>query len=70
MTLTHEFLALMLGVRRADVSEALQAFENRSLVETARRIVNGPYGLRRRSCSIDEEEGDACSSTSLPALDR
>ena len=39
MILTHEFLALMLGVRRAGVSEALQAFENRGLVETARGSV-------------------------------
>jgi CRP-like cAMP-binding protein len=36
MTLTHEFLALMLGVRRSRVSEALEEFENRGLVETAR----------------------------------
>src|SRR5262245_61342093 len=29
MILTHEFLALMLGVRRASLSEALQVFEKR-----------------------------------------
>jgi|SRR5215831_3038978 len=39
MILTHEFLALMLAVRRAGVSEALQAFENRGLIETARGSV-------------------------------
>jgi len=39
MVLTHEFLALMLAVRRAGVSEALQAFENRGLIETARGSV-------------------------------
>ena len=39
MILTREFLALMLGVRRASVSEALQVFEKRGLVETARRSV-------------------------------
>jgi CRP-like cAMP-binding protein len=39
MDLTHEFLALMLGVRRAGVTLALQAFENRGVVETARGSV-------------------------------
>jgi len=38
MILTHEFLALMLGVRRA-VTGALQAFESQGLVETARGSV-------------------------------
>src|SRR5262245_57312656 len=36
MLLTHEFIALMLGVRRAGVTAALQAFEGRGLIETAR----------------------------------
>ena len=39
MILTHEFLALMLGVRRAGVSEALRAFEQKGLVETGRGSV-------------------------------
>jgi CRP-like cAMP-binding protein len=39
MILTHEFLALMLGVRRAGVTGALQAFESQGLVETARGSV-------------------------------
>jgi hypothetical protein len=39
MILTHEFLALMLGVRRAGVTGALQAFEIQGLVETARGSV-------------------------------
>jgi CRP-like cAMP-binding protein len=39
MILTHEFLALMLGVRRAGVSEALQDFEKSGLVGTARGAV-------------------------------
>jgi len=39
MILTHEFLALMLGVRRAGVTGALQAFETQGLVETARGSV-------------------------------
>jgi CRP-like cAMP-binding protein len=55
--LTHEFLALMLGVRRAGVSGALRAFEVRGLIATARGSVtimdrngleecaNGFYGV-------------------------
>jgi CRP-like cAMP-binding protein len=54
LSLTHEFLSLMLGVRRAGVTVALHALEARGLVETARgtvRILNrkalqelaGPY---------------------------
>jgi CRP-like cAMP-binding protein len=36
MLLTHEFIALMLGVRRAGVTMALKAFEDKGLIETAR----------------------------------
>jgi CRP-like cAMP-binding protein len=55
--LTHEFLALMLGVRRAGVSIALSHLEGRGLIETARGAVtivdrdgleeraNGLYGV-------------------------
>lgn len=39
MVLTHEFLALMLGVRRASVTQALQDFERKALVATARGVV-------------------------------
>ena len=39
MLLTHEFIALMLGVRRAGVTGALQAFEGKGLIETARGSV-------------------------------
>ena len=34
--LTHEFIALMLGVRRAGVTGALQDFEGKGLIKTAR----------------------------------
>jgi CRP-like cAMP-binding protein len=39
MLLTHEFIALMLGVRRAGVTGALQGFEGKGLVATARGSV-------------------------------
>jgi hypothetical protein len=39
MLLTHEFIALMLGVRRAGVTVALQEFEDKGLIDTARGSV-------------------------------
>jgi CRP-like cAMP-binding protein len=39
LRLTHEFLALMLGVRRAGVTIALQHLESEGLVSTARGLV-------------------------------
>jgi DNA-binding transcriptional regulator YhcF (GntR family) len=36
LPLTHEFLSLMLGVRRAGVTVALQALEERGLIATKR----------------------------------
>jgi CRP-like cAMP-binding protein len=57
LVLTHEFLSLMLGVRRAGVTTALQQLESRGLVATARgsvsildrdgleEVTNGLYGV-------------------------
>jgi CRP-like cAMP-binding protein len=39
LPLTHEFLALMLGVRRAGVTEALQSLKRRKLIETGRNQI-------------------------------
>ena len=39
LLLTHEFLALMLGVRRAGVTEALQSLTQRKLIETGRNCI-------------------------------
>jgi CRP-like cAMP-binding protein len=39
LVLTHEFLALMLGVRRAGVTVALQHYETQGLIATARGSV-------------------------------
>jgi hypothetical protein len=50
--LTHDFIAQMLGVRRASVTETLGALEKSALVETARgriTIVNRD-GLEARAC--------------------
>lgn len=50
--LTHEFLALMLGVRRAGVTVAMRALQEKTLVQYTRgrvEIVDRP-GLERASC--------------------
>jgi CRP-like cAMP-binding protein len=39
LPLTHEFLALMLGVRRPGVTEALQSLKRRKLIETGRNQI-------------------------------
>lgn len=52
LELTHDFIAQMLGVRRASVTEALASLEQRELVQTSRgriRITN-PNGLRGAAC--------------------
>lgn len=61
LPLTHEFLALMLGVRRAGVTEALQSLKRRKLIETKRNqvvIIDRP-GLEQiagHSYGIPEQE--------------
>ena len=39
LPLTHEFLALMLGVRRAGVTEALQSLKRQKLIHTGRNEI-------------------------------
>ena len=39
LPLTHEFLALMLGVRRAGVTEALQSLKRQKMIHTGRNEI-------------------------------
>jgi CRP-like cAMP-binding protein len=49
LPLTHEFLSLMLGVRRAGVTEALQSLRSRKLFENGRNkiVVRDRKGIER-----------------------
>jgi CRP-like cAMP-binding protein len=72
LELTHEFLAMMLGVRRASVSETLAVLQRAGLVSTRRGVilVEDPPGLRDAACECYEvvrEEYDLLLPTSLSA---
>src|SRR5580698_6547993 len=61
LPLTHEFLALMLGVRRSGVTEALQSLTRRGLIETGRNQIvvlnrNGIEKLAGSSYGVPEKE--------------
>ena len=54
LPLTHEFLSLMLGVRRAGVTEAIAALEAEELIGAARGqiIVRNRKGLERKAADV------------------
>jgi CRP-like cAMP-binding protein len=61
LPLTHEFLALMLGVRRPGVTEALQSLKRQKLIETGRNQItvlsrNGIEKLAGPSYGVPEKE--------------
>ncbi len=61
LKLTHEFLALMLGVRRAGVTEALQSLKRQKLIDTGRNqiVVRNRKGIEQaagNSYGVPEKE--------------
>jgi CRP-like cAMP-binding protein len=61
LPLTHEFLALMLGVRRPGVTEALQSLKGQKLIETRRNQIvmlnrNGLEKAAGNSYGVPERE--------------
>lgn len=56
LDLTHEFVSVMLGVRRAGVTEALGALRAEGLIEHSRGHITilDAEGLRRKSCECYE----------------
>jgi Mn-dependent DtxR family transcriptional regulator len=61
LPLTHEFLALMLGVRRPGVTEALQSLKRQKLIETGRNQItvlsrNGIEKMAGQSYGVPEKE--------------
>jgi CRP-like cAMP-binding protein len=61
LPLTHEFLALMLGVRRAGVTEALQSLKRQKLIDNGRNqiVVRNRKGLEQvagKSYGVPEKE--------------
>ena len=67
--LTHEFLAMMLGVRRAGVTYAANVLKRAGLIQYARGHVTilDHAGLQRRSCecyAVSKKEFDRLLGTS------
>jgi CRP-like cAMP-binding protein len=61
LPLTHEFLALMLGVRRAGVTETLQTLKRQKLIDTGRNQIvvldrKGIERMARSSYGVPEKE--------------
>jgi CRP-like cAMP-binding protein len=61
LPLTHEFLSLMLGVRRAGVTEALQSLKRAKLIDTGRNSIivlnrKGIEKLAGHSYGVPEKE--------------
>jgi len=61
LPLTHEFLSLMLGVRRAGVTEALKKFKQQKLIDTGRSQIlvrnrRGIEEMARGSYGVPEKE--------------
>lgn len=72
MYLTHDFLAEILGVRRATVSEAAGAMKDKGLIDYSRGRITivDRAGLRKASCECYDLVRDAYASLLPHARDR
>ncbi|HJQ33121.1 MAG TPA: Crp/Fnr family transcriptional regulator [Pyrinomonadaceae bacterium] len=73
LDLTHEFVAVMLGVRRAGVTEALGLLRAEGLIDHSRGHITvlDAEGLRRKSCEcygVVRDEYDRLLSPVAPSL--
>lgn len=53
LSITHEVLSQLLGVRRATVTQCIEAFQAEAVIQTSRGMINvtDAEGLRRLSCA-------------------
>jgi len=70
--LTHEFIALTLGVRRAGVTGALQVFEAKGIIERARSsvIVKDRDGLVQAANGLCGAQRMSAKRRGLPSRER
>ncbi|EHR01089.1 Crp/Fnr family transcriptional regulator [Bradyrhizobium sp. WSM471] len=69
LPVTHDYLASVLGLRRAGVTEALIRFEKQRLIRKMRGIlhINDRHGLEQKACSCYKFISSAYASTE-PAI--
>ena len=72
LRLTHEYLAIMLGPRRASVTEALRPLQKAGLVKSYRGLITilDGAGLEARACEcyfVVRNEYDRLLNTTAPA---
>ncbi len=65
IALTHEFLSVMLGVRRPGVTECLNALAKRGLIKSPKNGAILLVDSRRLGCQRSLETSTACRNASI-----